>query len=120
METDKSSKSIKGRVIKTKYIFSENYNPKYANGAIGGVNPFGEIVINFYFERAPLPISQTMEHGVSAEPIKIAETPSDLKDSTVRVVENGVILNYDTAVVIKKWLETHIDTLKPLMEKRKQ
>lgn len=37
--------------INFKYKFSDAYNPVYVNGAYGGVNPRGEIVINFYFER---------------------------------------------------------------------
>ncbi len=37
--------------FKFKYVFDDDYNPKYVNGAFGGVNPQGEINLNFYMER---------------------------------------------------------------------
>ncbi len=43
--------------IKFKYVFSYNYNPVYVNGAHGGISPRGELVVNFYLERPPLPNS---------------------------------------------------------------
>ena len=33
-----------------KYIFSHDNNPVYVNGAHGGVNPRGELVVNFYLQ----------------------------------------------------------------------
>jgi glucosamine 6-phosphate synthetase-like amidotransferase/phosphosugar isomerase protein len=35
---------------------------------------------------------------------EVESEPADLKDSFVRVVENGIIMNYQTAKVIHKWL----------------
>ena len=45
--------------LKCKYIFKDDFNPVYVNGAQGGINMQGEIVVNFYLERNALPISQT-------------------------------------------------------------
>jgi len=47
--------------ITYKYIFEKDYNPLYVNGAQGGINPLGEIVIDFYLERNAIPVSQTCE-----------------------------------------------------------
>lgn len=101
--------------IKCKYIFEDNYNPKYVNGAQGGINPQGEIVVNFYLERNALPVSQTF--GIDSGKISAQEVesePSDLKNSFVRVIENGIVLNYQTAKEIHKWLGNHIETLETL------
>ena len=38
-----------------KYIFTYDYSPVYVNGAHGGISPRGELVMNFYLERQPLP-----------------------------------------------------------------
>ena len=103
--------------IKCKYIFKDNFNPKYINGAQGGINPQGEIVINFYFERNALPNSQTYsveENKIS--PQEIDSEPIDLKNSFVRVIENGVVMNYRTAKEIHKWLGNHLETLEKLEE----
>ncbi len=95
--------------VKCKYIFNESYNPKYVNGAHGGLTPQGEFVINFYLERSALPNSQTfslIENRLDNE--EINSEPIDLNNSFVRVIENGVLMNYQTAKAIHKWLGEHI------------
>ncbi|NOY77778.1 MAG: hypothetical protein GXO76_07910 [Calditrichaeota bacterium] len=104
-------------VIKFKYIFSEDYNPIYINGAFGGINPRGELVINFYFERHGLPISQSYEitkEGMLGD--EIDNEPSDLKSSMVRIVKNGIILNLQSAQEIHKWLGDYIKKLQELTD----
>lgn len=104
--------------IKCKYIFDEDYNPKYINGAQGGINLQGEIVASFYFERAALPISQTYELNEKGAVISELETePTDLNDSFVRVIENGIIMNYQTAKEIHKWLGEHLKKLEEITTK---
>ena len=101
--------------LKCKYIFNDDYNPKYVNGAQGGINPQGEIIINFYLERNALPNSLTIEFEENKNTPKEIETePKDLNNSFVRYIENGVILNYQTAKEIHKWLGNHIEQLEKL------
>jgi hypothetical protein len=98
--------------IKIKYKFDKDYNPKYANGAIGGVNPLGEIIVNFYLERRPIPLSTTLElkEGLPTENVKNQE-PIDLNNSMIRYIDNGVILNYETAKEVHRWLGEQINVL---------
>ncbi|MEA3445307.1 MAG: hypothetical protein U9R19_11360 [Bacteroidota bacterium] len=107
--------------LKCKYIFDKNYNPKYVNGAQGGINPLGEIVVNFYLERAALPVSQTYElsDGTMNSAKEISAEPKDLQNSFVRVVENGIVMNYQTAKEIHKWLGQHIEKLEKLSSNKK-
>lgn len=49
--------------LKFKYKFPENFNPTYTNGVYGGIAPQGEIVMNFFFERPPLPYVENFELG---------------------------------------------------------
>lgn len=101
--------------VKCKYIFKDDYNPIYINGAQGGINPQGEIVVNFYLERNALPVSQTFElEGDKVTAKEVESEPVDLKNSFVRVIENGVIMNYQTAKEIHRWLGHHIETLEKL------
>jgi len=42
--------------------------------------------------------------------------PSDLKNSFVRVFQNGVIMNYQTAKEVHKWLGEHIENLENIID----
>ena len=88
-----------------KYIFTYDYNPVYINGAHGGVSPRGELVMNFYLERQPLPnaISHEITPAGSIGPETQVE-PTDLGRSLVRQVINGVVVNYQTARELHYWL----------------
>ena len=107
--------------IKCKYIFQDDYNPLYINGAQGGINPLGEIVINFYLERNALPNSQTyIIENDKIGPEKSDEVePEDWDNSFVRVIQNGVIMNYQTAKEIHKWLGQHIKNLEKINNESK-
>jgi hypothetical protein len=91
--------------FKFKYIFTYDYNPVYINGAHGGISPRGELVVNFYQERAPLPNAITHElnpNGTIGS--EVAVEPEDLHRSLVRFVTNGVVVNYQTARELHAWL----------------
>jgi hypothetical protein len=106
--------------IKCKYIFKDDFNPVYINGAQGGINTQGEIIINFYLERSALPVSQAYEIVDGKLSVQEIESePSDLKKSFVRVIENGIVMNYQTAKEIHKWLGNHIETLEALSSQNK-
>jgi len=88
-----------------KYIFTHDYNPVYVNGAHGGVTPRGELAINFYQERQPLPNSITHELNPNGTiGTEVAVQPDDLTRSLVRFVSSGVVLNQQTAREIYYWL----------------
>ena len=91
--------------IAFKYIFNYTYNPVYVNGAHGGISPRGELVMNFYLERPPLP--EEIRHEINQNGTigdVIAEEPHNLGSSMVRFIDNGVILNYESARNIHYWI----------------
>ncbi len=91
--------------IAFKYIFNYAYNPVYVNGAHGGISPRGELVMNFYLERPPLP--EEIRHEINPNGTignVTAEEPQNLGNSMVRFVDNGVILNYESARNIHYWI----------------
>ncbi|ABB31700.1 hypothetical protein GeomeDRAFT_0223 [Geobacter metallireducens RCH3] len=88
-----------------KYIFTYDYNPAYVNGAHGGVSPRGDLVVNFYLERPPLPNEIT--HEINPNGTVGAETavePDDFAQSLVRFVPSGIVLNHQTARELHHWL----------------
>ena len=91
--------------ITFKYVFNYGYNPSYVNGAQGGFSPRGEMVINFYLERQPLP--DAISHEITPEGAIGLETrvePKDLSSSMVRFVDTGVVMSYENAKVFHAWL----------------
>lgn len=109
------AKKPQNNTIKYKYIFKDDYNTKYANGAYGGVTPRGEISVNFYCERQALPkehIHSIDENGNLGEISKV--DPPDNSSTFVRVVDQGIIINLQTAKDIVKWLQTKIDIIESI------
>lgn len=91
--------------ITFKYVFNYGYNPTYVNGAQGGFTPRGEMVINFYLERQPLP--ETITHEITTEGVigrETSVTPEDLGNSMVRFIDTGVVMTYENAKVFHAWL----------------
>jgi hypothetical protein len=106
--------------LKFKYIFSEDYNPTYVNGAWGGVNPQGEIVANFYMERLALPNSQTQSINQDGKLSGVIESdPKDLNQSFVRFVKNGIIMNLQSAKSIHSWLGGLIEQCEEAQKNKK-
>jgi hypothetical protein len=101
--------------LKFKYIFDYCYNPVYVNGAHGGVSPRGELVMNFYLERMALPESITHEinpNGTIGN--EVAAEPEDLKNSLVRFIEAGVVMNYQNAKELLLWLGERVKEMEAL------
>ncbi len=101
--------------IKYKYVFTDDYNPRYVNGAHGGVNTKGEFVINFFLERPALPKSETFQVDDDGKlQDRIASEPEDLQSSIVRFVETGVVLHLEQAKELHSWMTKHIDRIEKL------
>ncbi|MDD2851164.1 MAG: hypothetical protein PHY09_04590 [Desulfuromonadaceae bacterium] len=102
-----------------KYIFNYAYNPSYVNGAQGGLSPRGDIVINFYLERPPLPNAIT--HEITPEGAIGRETsvdPTDLSGSMVRFVDTGVVMSVDNAKVFHAWLGDKLREVEEMQKAR--
>lgn len=107
------------KTIKFKYIFDDDYNPVYVNGAHGGINFQGEIIANFYLERFGLPNSQTQEITPDGRVGAVTESdPKDLDQAHVRYVRNGIVMNLHTAKTIHQWLGQHIENLERMQNQK--
>ncbi len=96
--------------IRFKYVFAEDYNPKYVNDTYGGVSPSGEIVVNFYFERHPLPKSNTYQLTPDGQIGNLTTRDAeDLNNLVIRYIQNGVVLSLDRAKEVHAWLGTRIN-----------
>ena len=92
--------------VRIKYVFDKDYNPICANGAFGGVGARGDIILNFFYERPPLPkhMVQTVDdNGNITETLDV--DPKDFDDLVIRYITSGVSLRYKDAVSIRDLLD---------------
>ena len=100
------------RQIKFNYIFPENYNPVYCNGAFGGVSTQGEIIANFFLERPPVPNSVTNSINSDGTLGGIVEVdPQNINDTIIRYISTGIVLNEENARAVYEWLGNQIQEL---------
>lgn len=86
------------------YVFDENYNPKYVNGAFGGVNPQGEINLNFYMERFAIPKKEKLEIDDESKVTNVTHEPADVESRFIRFIQCGITMNRERAQEIYSFL----------------
>lgn len=112
-------KIVKEDKVRIKYIFSKDYNPVSANGAFGGVGTRGDIILNFFYERPPLPKETVQAVSSEGEMGRILTTdPEDFDNVVIRYVTNGVALCYDDAVSVRDFLSKIIDNADKIKEQK--
>ena len=100
------------RQIKFKYVFPENYNPIYCNGAFGGISTHGEIVVNFFLERMTIPNAMTnVVNPDGSLGGVVSVDPEDLNETVIRHVSTGIVLSEESAKAVYTWLGNQIQEL---------
>ncbi|MDO9529873.1 MAG: hypothetical protein Q7J27_12065 [Syntrophales bacterium] len=90
-----------------RYVYPNDLRDYYVNGAWGGATPRKEIYMHLYSERHPIPKTVTHEitdDGALGDQVKPAETGGDV----VRLIQTSVIMDVDTAIRIRDWLDKFI------------
>lgn len=100
--------------IKFKYVFPDDYNPRYANGVIGGFTPHGEILIHFYQERHALP--KYTWHRIVKGRIGECEATDDSEAVAIRFVQTGVTMTPAAARMLYEWLGKTLEGLQQAQE----
>ena len=97
--------------IRYKYEMASEARLQTAHGVWGGINPQGEIEMNFYHESDCLP---TYSERLIAPDGSIGHeiTPEDDEQRGVtRHIHSRVLLNYHTARAVLEWLEDRVAAL---------
>ncbi|RRD72298.1 MULTISPECIES: hypothetical protein [unclassified Desulfovibrio] len=82
-----------------------------AHGVWGGVNPQGEIEMNFYHESDSLPaFSEQLVAPDGSIGHEIIPGNEDLREVS-RCIHSRVLLNYHTARAVLEWLEDRLSAL---------
>ena len=109
MVDKKNPNSKEKKTIQFKYVFDDEYNPKYANGVYGGVTNKAEFVLNFYHERHAIPRSTTHEIEENGQLGEMVEkNPENFDQVLIRYIVTGVTLGYGEAKNLRDWLDSMI------------
>ena len=101
-------KKLKDEEISFEYKISPNYSLVPVSGGHGGLSVQGDIVLNLFYERHPIPKTVTHkidEFGLPEEPPVAVE----IKDSFIREVLFGLVLKPAAARGLAGWLNNQAD-----------
>ena len=99
--------------VRIRYEYEKDSNAKvrYAHGVWGGINPQGELELNFYTESDKIP---AFSERIVAPDGNLGHEMAPFDESVkfiTRHIHSRVILNYHTARAVLEWLEEKIETL---------
>ena len=103
----------KGKPAKMRYEYDvdKNLQLSYAHGVWGGINPQGELELNFYTESDKIPpYSERIIAPDGTLGHELAPYDENLKVITRRV-HSRVILNHNSACAVLEWLQDKIEDL---------
>lgn len=106
-----------GEEISFKYTYADYFRNYYANGIWGGINPHGEIIMNFYLEKNKPP-EETKHRLTEANTLEeISRKPKE--QLIVRELQAGIVLNLNVARSIRDWLDDKIKSMETVLEEAK-
>jgi hypothetical protein len=97
--------------IRYEYLQEPNARLHYAHGVWGGINPQGEIEVNFYLESDAMPAySERLVAPDGSFGHEIVPQDDEVRIVS-RTIHSRVLLNYHTARAVLEWLEDKLDML---------
>lgn len=105
--------------VKFDYLKSNFHREIIADGAFGGLTPRGYIQMSIFCERNPIP-KQTV-HKIKKDGTLSNEIREEriAREAIIRSIETTLIMDLDTATVIRNWLDNHIKKAKELSKYNK-
>ncbi len=97
--------------IRYEYELDPSKRLEFAHGVWGGINPQGEVELNFYTESDKLPpYSERIVAPDGGFGHEIAPYDEELK-VVMRHIHTRLVLNYHTARAVLEWLEDKVEIL---------
>jgi hypothetical protein len=101
------------------FVKSNFFRVIHADGAWGGISPFGDIHMAFYSERSAIPdvgkLTLSAKTGQFTKPEQY-EADSEI----VREMEADVVVDLNTAIRIRAWLDDKIRSVQLLVQQAQQ
>jgi hypothetical protein len=99
------------------YIKNHDFKTIQGNGIFGGLTNSGQIDINFFTERGPIPKKLIYEVEPETGEIK-KEIGRESKNGIIREVHLGVLLDAATAKSIIEWLQEKVDQIEKIQKEQ--
>ena len=97
--------------IRYRYKMDEDARLQTAHGVWGGINPQGEIEMNFYHESDALPaFSEQLVAPDGSIGHEMTPGEPDVREVN-RCIHSRILLNYHTARAVLDWLEDRVAAL---------
>ena len=117
-ESNRPSQGDDKPIMKVDYIKSNYFRVVHADGIFGGLTPRGNIQMEIWSERQPIPKQTTyrlVEEGDGfGTPEEIVESRV-VRDAFIREVEVGVVLDLGLAKSLIEWLKIRVEMLESAM-----
>ncbi len=91
--------------ITVNYKKSDSYRSYHADGFFGGLTPRGYLYMEPFIDRRVTP--KTMVHKIIDGSIDSGTVKESL-EGTIREIECGIIMDFETARTLRDWLEGKI------------
>lgn len=96
--------------LKVKYV-NTGIVPVYVNGAFGGTNVGGELVLNFYLERFANPSAELLKQKSDGSVEYCDSEYEDDEIAAIRHINSSVIMNITEAKAFHRWLGRTIEAV---------
>ena len=106
-DVKKRGKSLEKKEIDIHYLKTLAYRSYHVDGIFGGITPKGKLYCELFIDRNVTP--KKITHEVLPDSRVGKEIGREGKQGLVREVECGIILDIDTAISIRNWLDTKIN-----------
>lgn len=110
----RKSKMAKGKITVHNKI-SSNFRQLHVDGAWGGVTPRGQINLNFYAERTPIPKSTDFEITDGGTVGNVLGHSEDSKQGFLREFEVGIYMDLNAAKSLAQFLNGKVAELEKLI-----
>jgi hypothetical protein len=106
------------KTVDVNYIKTAGYRSYYVDGIFGGVTPTLMIYMELFLQRQVTP--QIIEHEVGPEGRLGKELKRVGKQGIVREIEAGIVMNLETAKILRNWLDDRIKQLDRIIDKKEK
>jgi hypothetical protein len=101
--------------VEIHYLKTPSYRTYHVDGIFGGPTPTGMIYVEFFVQRQVTP--QVIRQKVMPDGTLGDEISREGKSGIIREVEAGMVMDVNTALLFKEWLEKNIKAIQEVKEK---
>lgn len=96
--------------LETHYVKSSDFRTVLGTGVFGGVTTNGLVNANFFTDRVPLPTKISLSVNETTGEVG-DELYREGKNGVIREVQFGVIMDVETARIVRDWLTKNIELI---------